>query len=507
MATGQSIINVDGNKTVDVAGVLYKITVPQLPANNTMRINGVAVVAGQEYEIAQDAVITFEVVPVESGVTLTLDTTNITSASLDGSPLTVEASMQLDLPAGEHNLTVQGGESIPQVQINGTGLQNASVNGVTITDAELPYTFTPQAGITNTIFFEGAVTDIYPVTVARVPGGKLTDNNVDVTLPYTFTPTDHAHILAFTPEVYNVDLESLGGAKIIVDGVQVSDGTGEYNNVLPINKNTRIQIDGEHEVQFTGNRVSRVTIDGVVVISDQQGAFTAEYKNRSMSLTCDIQGYKAIELSGNFTNMKEMYLNGVPMEQTSEGTYIFTLPVANDDILLSGSGSQRRAYDLIFDNSGSTSISLNGQTVQNGLRYPITGDSYIEALFNGLPLNFEINGGSEVLVNGRPVDNGSSVTVYEESFVHVDKETTVLTVNYPNRTIQFNGWPSGTNQIWAPQVDGMNFHFWTTDTPLVTFTNASLINTQVRIPTGISAVTITAHYSPCKHLDIPETWQ
>ena len=127
MASGQIKFNADSNKTVTVSGSTYSIKWPDtFPEGLSIQINEVEVTPGSTTQLTADAVVTMQsTVPTDT--TLTVTYTSAGSATLDSQPVT--NGQKVTLSKGDHTMDFVGASAIPEVQINGSGIQSFTVNG------------------------------------------------------------------------------------------------------------------------------------------------------------------------------------------------------------------------------------------------------------------------------------------------------------------------------------------------------------------------------------------
>ena len=249
MATTSFVADV--NKTVTIEGETYTLTLPTIPEGVTVTINDTQMQAGVPVELTENATLGISV--ADTGVSFTVNYTNANSVTYNNSPVT--KGQTIDVTGDENTLTFTGATTLPSVTVNCNSITAVTVNEHSIPISSLPYTFTPIGGITNQVFFEGSDTGSRQITIAGTNIATVTVNDEEVQLPYTTTVTE-ALTIAASGEIYQVDLTSLGGAKITKDGEVINDGNSSLHQIIDIDKDTYLTIDGTHSLTVTGENIA-----------------------------------------------------------------------------------------------------------------------------------------------------------------------------------------------------------------------------------------------------------
>ena len=190
------------NKTVTLSGLVYSITLPELPEGVHIYLNDVELKANSPVELNEDMTMRVEVEEPEA-TTLAVTYSGAAVATYDEKP--VANTDVVDITPGPHAIHFEGVAVVPDVQINGDNILSMSINGTSYEQGDLPVTFKPVSNITNSIFVNGSGHQIYTVTVSGTSIEGVTVNNESVTLPYTFTVTQNTQIAA-SGEIYQLDL-------------------------------------------------------------------------------------------------------------------------------------------------------------------------------------------------------------------------------------------------------------------------------------------------------------
>ena len=300
----------DVNKTVTVVGNTYTITMPTLPDGVHVYLNEVELKANTPVELTDNMTLTVSVDAVApSEVTVTYNGAN--SVTYDGQE--INNNEGLEVAPGKHTLNFIGATSIPPVQISGEGVTSFSVNGTTFTSTDLPYTFTPKGGQTNQLYITGSDTESRSVTLTGTNISTVTINGNQVNLPYTFEASGATQI-AVAGEIYQLDLTSMGGAVFKKDGVIISDGTSQLHQIIDIDHDTFLNADATHVINFTGEDIKSVSINGVTYPVE---SLPVEVQNRNMTATVVVHGYEpsTVHVVGNYMETVTVDGTSIPINQ------------------------------------------------------------------------------------------------------------------------------------------------------------------------------------------------
>lgn len=493
MATMSFIANVD--KTVTVQGNVFSITIPTLPSGFTMYLNEVQVTSGQVVQISEDTAIRIDYTPTP--VTLDVSYTNANNVTIDGN--TVLSGASLTLAGGNHTAVFTGATAIPSVTLNGDGCTGFSVNGIGFTANDLPYTFQPLGGVINTIFYNGEDIGDHDITISGTNISAITVNNVSETLPFTTTVDENLQI-AVSGEIYQVDVSSIGGAKIYKDGEMISDGTSVLHQIIDVESDTFISIDGTHEITVTGEDVKSISVNGVLVDVE---SLPASISNRNMTATFSVNGYEPSEVHVIGEYIDTVTVDGVSVPVSSSGSVAFELTTVENNHFISIMGSQPREYAITWNDNGSTTIYMDGEEMADGATNYISKDVYIEALPEPIPVHIESAEDARVQVNGRDYNSTDfSVQINSATEIDVTTETCKLTVDYGDNSYSFVV-PQGIVYITAPHRDGWIFDTWSSNN--VGIDSPKSVQTTINL-TGRNNANLVAHYQRIITWNKPNEW-
>lgn len=493
MATTSFIADV--NKTVTIEGETYTLTLPTIPEGVTVTINETQMQAGIPVELTENATLGISV--AATGGSFTVNYTNANSVTYNNSPVT--NGQTIDVTGDENTLTFTGATTIPSVTVNGNSITAVTVNEQSIPISSLPYTFTPIGGITNQVFFEGSDTGSRQITIAGTNIATVTVNDEEVQLPYTTTVTE-ALTIAASGEIYQVDLTSLGGAKITKDGEVINDGNSSLHQIIDIDKDTYLTIDGTHSLTVTGENIESISVNGIVY---PVTSLPITVTNNKMSATVNVDGYSPSEVHVVGSYMETVTVDGVNIPIGENGSVDFELTTVQNNHFINIQGSQPREYAITWNDNGSTSIYMDGVEMQNGTSSLISKDVYVEALPEPIPLHFETAIDANVEVNGRDyTGNDFTVNVTSATEIDVTTETCTLIIDYGDNSYEIIV-PQGIVTLTAPHRDGWIFDTWSSSD--LGIESPKSVRTLIDLR-GQSTGHIVCHYQRYCTFNKPNTW-
>lgn len=493
MATTSFVANV--NKTVTVEGIIYSLTVPTIPDNLTVYLNEVELTAGETVTLTDNMSLTFAVEPQTSYLTTTY--TNQNTVMLNDVAITSGQRVQLN--AGENTLTATGATAIPAISVNGDGITNFTVNGIEYQPSQLPYTFTPAGGRTNSIYIQGADTTTKNIEIVGTNIDGVTINNEAVTLPYKGQVTEDI-VLGVSGEIYQLDLTSKGGATIGINGQQISDGNSPVHQIIDISSDTYCTIDGTHAISITGTDIKSISVNGV---QQKIENLPVTVNNNKMTATVEVTGFEPSEVHVTGSYIDTVTVDGVDVPVNENGNVGFEITTSEENHFINIIGSQPRSYGITWNDNGSTDIYLNGQQVESGTTSLINSDVYVSAEPDAIPVHFETAQDSQVQVNGK-LQNTHDFTIEVSSATEIDvtTETCVLTIDYADNSYSILV-PQDIITITAPHRDRWLFDCWSSDD--VGIANPKSVRTTLNL-VGKSSAHLVSHYEKLVTIDKPNIW-
>lgn len=484
------------NKTVTLSGLVYSITLPELPEGVHIYLNDVELKANSPVELNEDMTMRVEVEEPEA-TTLAVTYSGAAVATYDEKP--VVNTDVVDITPGPHAIHFEGVAVVPDVQINGDNILSMSINGTSYEQGDLPVTFKPVSNITNSIFVNGSGHQIYTVTVSGTSIEGVTVNNESVTLPYTFTVTQNTQIAA-SGEIYQLDLTSNGGVKITKDGEVLNDGNSSLHQVIDIGKDTYMTLDGTHTLTIEGQDLKSVTVNGVVMPVEE---LPVTVKSNKMTATVSVNGYEPSEVHIVGEYMKSVTVDGaeVPIEANGSCTFEFETREANHFVTVVG--AQPRTYGITWDDHGTTVLEMNGKQMETGNTTQISSDVFVESTPLPVPVHVESDGSVRVEVNGKVyTSNDFTVNVTDTTELDITSGTCKLTVDYGDNSYTMV-LPQSIVTITAPHRDGWIFDTWSSDN--IGIDGAKSVRCTMNLE-GRTNANIVAHYQKCITFDKPNTW-
>lgn len=482
----------DANKTVKVVGETYTLIVPSLPEGIQMYINEVPVNTNDAYEITENVQITFSGAGASGDVSF--DLSDMQSCKFNG--VNVNSGDIVSFSPGRNTIEAKGVTTIPNVILNGEGLNGFTVNGLQHTPAELPFNWTPQSGQANSLYFNGQAADNKSISIAGTDIETLTINNVDTPLPYSGI-VDEDMIIAVAGRIYQVDLDSKGGASIAKDGVIINDGNSTTHQIIDIDKDTYIVLDGTHELTLDGVNLTSATINGVTIEVED---LPIDIPNNKMNLNFTANGYLPSEVHVTGSYLDTVMIDGVNVPLSDNGGLQYELTTIQDNHFIQVVGSQPREYLLTFNNNNSTEITANGNIVSNMVGILVSNDTYIEANAIPIPVNFSMPENGILVIDGRTyyVDQYTHL-VSKETFVDFSTDSCRVTINYGDDSLVML-LPQAMVNIGAPHMNYWIFDGWSSNDVGITNPKSKKALIDLR---GRSFAVLTAHYQRCETFNKP----
>lgn len=481
------------NKTVTVTGAVYNITFPTIPEGLTVSVNEVEVKAGESIEVNENAVIGFNL-DINKPI-LTVNYENLNSITLNNNDIVNGYSQQITEDA---TINIVGATAIPNVTISGSGISAFTVNSQEFDQNNLPYTFQPKGGVTNQINVTGSESETYNLQINGNRINQCKINNDVVQLPFN-TVIDKDINIAVSGEVYQVDLSSIGGAVTTVNGNIVTDGADKYHNIIDITKDTFIAIDGTHKLVISGQDLSAITINGVVIPIE---SLPATINNNAMQVAMTVSGYapSEVHISGSYINTITVDGTAIPVNSTGSADFEFSTREENHFITVVG--SQPREYNLTF-NPNATTIEMNGEKVQGNIQYPISNDVFIEATPLPIPIHVESAPDVQVEINGKLYSTSDfTFNTSGETEIDITTATCNLTIDYGDDSYSLVV-PQSVIYLTAPHRDGWIFDSWSSsDTGIG---NPKQVKTIVDLQ-GKNSAHIVCHYQRWLTINKPNNW-
>lgn len=446
----------DVNKTITINGNIYTISVPEIPEGTHLYLNEVELTANTPVELTENMSLTVSI-DVPDPVTLTVNHQDTNEVKIDDN--NINNGQIVTLTDGAHTMNIIGATAIPQITVNGDGISEFSVNSLQHEASELPYTFTPQGGVTNQIWMNGTASEDTSITIVGTNIASATVNNSPVSLPYSTKVTEHLDI-AISGEVYQVDLTSVGGALIEnkTDGTTITDGNAKLHKIIDIDKDTFIVVDGTHLLQFDGNNIKSLSINGVITsVSD----LPVNVKNTKMTATVLANGYDPSEVHVVGEYMKTVTVDGVDIPIGDNGAVDFELTTVEQNHFVNIVGAQPREYGITWNDNGTTAIEIDGKKIESGTTTMINKDVYVEATPEPIPIHFELVENAFIEINGR--DYTAKDFIYNATAateIDITTDSCILNVSFIDDSFTITV-PQDVITFTAPHRDGWIFDCWT----------------------------------------------
>lgn len=495
MATLDFVANV--NKTVTVEGIIYTLTAPEIPSNVHIYLNEVELKSGQAVELSENMTLTLSVdVPENKYITFNVDSFN--TAKLND--VDVVNGQRVELTQSENTVQFVGATSIPPIAITGESINSFSVNQKEFTATDLPYTFTPVGGITNSVFVKGAGTVQPTLYLNGTNIQKATIDGSPVVLPYKQVITNDSVIVSVAGEIYQVDLTSEGGTLITQDGEIISDGNSKLHKIIDVTKDTYLRMDGTHNLSVTGEDIKSITVNGIKHSVEE---LPVTIKNNKMTATVEVQGYEPSEVHIVGQYMETVTIDGVDIPITDSGSVDVELTTREENHFVNIIGSQPRKYKLTWNNHNSTDILMDGKEQVNGTYTEIDKDVYIEATPNPIPIHIESPSDVQIEINGRDYyGNDITYNVSSDTEIDIYTETCELTIDYGDNSCSLVV-PQGIITVTAPHRDGWIFDGWSSSN--VGIENPKSVRTVLDL-NNKKAANLVCHYQRYITCDKPNMW-
>lgn len=497
MAIGQIKFNADSNKTVTVSGSTYSIKWPDtFPEGLSIQINEIEVTPGSTTQLTADAVVTMESTE-PTDTTLTVTYISAGSVTLDSQPVT--NGQKVTLSKGDHTMDFVGASAIPEVQINGSGIQSFTVNGGEHQSTEIPYTFTPIAGQVNSVYVTAAGEGTAHLNMVGTNIAEVNVNGTPQKLPLSMDINGTTNI-AVAGEVYQVDLTSQGGAVIKNGNATLTDGTTPFHRIIDITQDTYINVDATHILTVTGEDIKEIRINGLKYEPD---VLPAPIRNRDMTATVDIVGYdpSEIHITGNYIETITFDGNDIPVGES--GSVDLEITAREENHFVNIIGSQPREYGITWNDNGSTSMLMDGKKQTSGTTSFIKKDVYVSSTPSPVPVHIEATEDAFISVNGKRWSaNDFVIQVDSATELDIATETCNLTVDYGDNSYSLLV-PSSMITIAAPHRDGWIFDGWSSDN--VGIVNPKSVKCNIDL-TGKSVANLVCHYQRWETCNKPNIW-
>ncbi len=482
------------NKTVNVSGKLFSITFPSIPAGIDITINDITVTAGQPITLTENS--TISVVNNIEPSTITVSHENLSLATVNGTP--VLSGQEISLLAGENTANFIGAVAIPAVTVNGDGITQFTVNSVEYDANQLPYTFTPSALVTNQVFMKGEAGEGYSMFLSGTNIATVTVNDVEVELPYKVNVNQN-QVVAISGDEYVVDFETIG-ARITQNGTLLTDGNSQFHDVIKITENTFFNVDGTHNLNFDGDYLKTVSVNGVLTPIDK---LPITIKNSKMDVNVVADGFapSIINVTGNY--IEDGVLDGKAIPLDDDGHFAINFDSFNQVHNLTINGTQPREFVVTVDNNEATVIKVNGTTIEDGDSYKTFADVLIDAKPLPIPINFETSDTVKVDINGKFYDtNDFAIKVDSATEIDVYTQTCNLTIDYSDNSYTIVV-PQTVVTITAPHRDGWIFDGWSSNN--VGIKSPKTVSTQVDL-NGRNSANLVCHYQQYLTCNKPSIW-
>lgn len=484
------------NSTVSVTGTVYTLTVPTLPAGVHLTLNEATLTSGQVVTLTENMSLGVTV-DIPDPATLTVTYTNANEAKLDNTA--IASGTTQTLASGAHTLNFEGATQIPNVTVNGEGITEFSINGVGYNTTNLPYTFTPTGGITNQVFMKGEAVEAPTLTIVGTDIETMTINNVDTPLPYR-GPVNGDTRIGVSGKIYNMDLTTNGGCKVELDGDTISDGATPLHQVIPIDRDRYVEIDGTHTLSVTGEDIKSISVNGVQFPIQE---LPIEIKNNKVTASLVVHGYEPSEVHVVGQYMETVTVDGAEIPIGERGAVDFELTTVENNHFINIIGSQPRKYGIVWNDNEATTIKMDGAVQCSGTTSLIDHDVYVSSTPDPIPIHIESSPTATVQVDGKRYNgNEFTVNVTEQTEIDVTTDGCQMTIDYGDNSYTIYV-PQGMVTITAPHRDGWIFDTWSsTDTGVE---NAKSVRTAIDL-SGKNTAHLVAHYQRCQTFNKPNTW-
>ena len=300
-----------------------------------------------------------------------------------------------------------------------------------------------------------------------------------------------------------------------ITNVYIDDGSAHHNPgqnfAIPAGTDVDIVFEAgtpiQWQFQIPDVPAGDVEVTGVyVMVNDTrydagQTVTVAPGNVVSLHYTTQARDYYSVSVTG--VDVVSALLDGIA-QTVNNGAVNFTIEKIDDDHAIVITGAQPRELPLTFDDHGSTTISVNGQTVTNDDTVNITDAAHIEAVADPIPVHFQVTGPVEVQIDGRN-ENSQDFTIEVNEPTEIDIRTAQcrLTITYPDDSYIIDV-PQGLTTLCAPHRNWWIFDGWSSQE--VGFTTPKQVKTQVDL-TGLEAATVVCHYQRCQPWEAPAWWR
>lgn len=491
MPNGTMTFTADVNKTVTIEGEVYTLTPSNVPDNVTLYLNEVQLQNGVPVELSQDMALTVTV-QMPDPVTISQTGTTGVTTKLDG---VAWDGAEKTLAPGAHTIESTAPTSIPKVTVSGTSVQKIQVNGTEYDT--LPHSFIPIEGIENSIVITGTGDVVPNLHITGTNIGEMTVNGTAVELPYQVGVTGDLEI-GVGGKVYALDVTGVGAA-LTVDGAPMEDGNTEYHKIINVDHNIFVNANGTHTLTVSGQDITAIAVNGVSYSVDN---LPITILNQKMTATVDVAGNvpSEVHISGLFIDT--VTLDGKSIPVGANGSVDLEIETSQENHFVNITGSQPRRIPITINNGGSTSISINGESLPNGTYY-FTDGVYIAASPTPIPINVENPTSIIIDVNGvRYPATDFTFNVTGPTEIDVRSNMCKCTIDYGDNS--YTVWvPQQMVTFTAPHRNGWVFDTWSSVNCGIE--SPKMVRTQIDL-TGKSEVNLVAHYQRYVTCDKPNPW-
>lgn len=482
------------DSTISVEGNIFTLTVPVIPNGVHIYANDVEIKANQPLEITSNISVSIDV-PSFVPPTLTVNYQNEQSAIYDSEPIT--DGQVINVTEGAHTMTFVGATEIPQIQFSANGLTGFTVNSVSHNISELPYTFTPTPGQMNIITASGEATEAPEIVINGTNIDTVNVNNQEVTLPYKVQTYDDLNI-AVSGKQYSIDIDSTGGASISRDDINLSDGTTPYHESFTLSDDMRITIDGTHILNIDGDDIKQINVNGVVF---NEGQLPATLRTNKMTANVDIIGYPPSEVHVTGVDIISASIDNTSIP-VNDGNVDYEFATREKNHFITMTGKQAREINVTFNDTGSTTIQVDGIEQENGT-ISTSKDIYVQANSKPIPVHIESQANATVEVNGRKyTENDFTVEIYAPTEIDVETSFCTLTIDYGDNSVTLDV-PQSIIYLTAPHRDGWIFDGWSSDN--IGIGNPKQVRTTLDLRSKRNA-NLVCHYQRCVTWNKPNCW-
>lgn len=492
MATGSLTFTADVNKVVTIAGESFSLTPANIPENVTLYLNEVQLQNGVPVELTQDMQLTVTIQDTPQG-SIVFSMTPGTTVKIGDTVISDGETYQITEEST--NVEVTSPLEIPRVNVSGENVEKVAINGTEFSN--LPQSFVPIAGIDNSVVITGSGENVPVLHITGTDIETMTVNGEETPLPFKSQVTGDIEV-AVSGKIYALDVTSVG-AEVSIDGNVVTDGNGQYHQVINVDKNIFLNANGTHTLTVTGEDITYIAVNGVEYSVEN---IPVTIKNANMTATIEIDGQSPAEVHIVGQYIDSVVLDGVSQPVGEGGSVNLEIQTKADNHFVSINGSQPRKLPITVNNGGATKLMMNGQELPNGTYY-IQDGVYISATPLPIPVNVENPTSIVIDVNGvRYPATDFSFNVTGPTEIDVRSNMCKVTLDYGDNSYYFYV-PQQVVTFTAPHRDGWIFDTW------------SSVNVGIESPKSVrttidlsdkSEVNLVCHYQRYVTCDKPNPW-